>query len=91
MNMRLPKTDKEFSQKPPSVFQNTHTYLNRLTSWLINDYNTVFDSEGEGAQVMHYKEEHKDGRQRHLFFKSTTEEPLFAIVHQSPEHVYLLI
>ena len=89
--MQVPKADKEFTQNPPSVFENTHSYLNRLTSWLVNDYNKVLDAEGKGAQVMHYREGGSGAVQRHLFFRSDTEEPLFAIVHQSPEEVYLLI
>lgn len=89
--MQASISDKEFSEPTPSVFQNTHSYLNRLTSWLVNDYNKVLDAEGNGAQVMHYREESPQGAQRHLFFRSDTKEALFAIVHQSPEHVYLLL
>lgn len=87
-----PSPDPEYARKVPSTILATYGYMNNLVACLIEDYQKLFDHQQEGAQVMHLKKEDREGHvQRHLFFKSTTQEPLFAIVHEGPGKSYLLL
>lgn len=90
--MHIPSSSKEPQRTHISVFHGTHTYLNDIVKCLVDDYNKVFEAEGEGAEVMHMaKRSDEDYYQTHLFLKSTTNEKLFGIDHRGPGKTYLLL
>jgi hypothetical protein len=88
--MHIPDSSRPPQNQHISVFHGTYNYLNNIIQCLVEDYNEVFTEEGQGAEVMHKMME-KGGQQAHLFYKSTTGDPLFGILHETDKKPYLYI
>lgn len=85
-------TSTEYSVDRVSVFNNTYNYLNEIISYMVACYNRSFQEDGIDAEVMHRKEVSDGGQiQKHLFYRSDTNTPLFGIIHYGNGNSYLLV